>query len=190
MRIGYARKLNHEDNLDEQVTLLKKHGCTKICIDDAATSYKERPELIRALDMLREEDTLIVYRMDCLGINIKHLMETLQHCYENHIRVQFITEGIELGDIGEKNQGINYFFELLTHFKESRLQETGLLRGKGAASTGRPASLSDKQVEQLELLVKNGATAHELSMMFNLTPVSVYRYLKKLNLELVKKEKS
>ncbi len=69
MLIGYARVSTHEQILDLQLDALKKAGCSedKIYKEKISSAKEHRPELEKALDQLREGDTLVVWRLDRLG---------------------------------------------------------------------------------------------------------------------------
>ena len=75
-RIGYARVSTFDQNLDSQLDELKKAGCTKI-FQEKASSAKKRPEFEKCLDYLREDDTLVVWKLDRLGRTTKKLLELI-----------------------------------------------------------------------------------------------------------------
>ena len=60
MLIGYARVSKEEQNLDLQRDALKAAGCERIFDDKASGARTERPGLNRALEQLRDGDTLVV----------------------------------------------------------------------------------------------------------------------------------
>lgn len=63
MLIGYARVSTQDQNLDLQSEALTKAGCEKIFNDKISGSRAERPGLTKALEMLREGDTLVVWKL-------------------------------------------------------------------------------------------------------------------------------
>lgn len=63
MLIGYARVSTQDQNLDLQIDALTKGGCKKIFDDKVSGSRAERPGLAKALEMLREGDTLVVWKL-------------------------------------------------------------------------------------------------------------------------------
>jgi DNA invertase Pin-like site-specific DNA recombinase len=68
LRIGYARVSTHDQNLEMQLDALKKTGCKRIFTDKLSGSQVERPGLREALSQLREADTLVVWKLDRLGV--------------------------------------------------------------------------------------------------------------------------
>jgi DNA invertase Pin-like site-specific DNA recombinase len=58
-----------------QVEALSKVGCERIFQDQISGRLAERPGLKQTLDMLRESDTLIVWKLDRLGRSVKQLVD-------------------------------------------------------------------------------------------------------------------
>jgi DNA invertase Pin-like site-specific DNA recombinase len=75
MRIGYARVSTQDQNLRAQIDALKKAGCQKIYTDQLSGASRERPGLAQALELLRQGDTLVVWKLDRLGRSLPHLVE-------------------------------------------------------------------------------------------------------------------
>ena len=85
MLIGYARVSTHEQNLDLQKDALEKAECKRIFVEQMSGSSSNRPELKRAMDILREGDTLVVWRLDRLGRSLKHLIELITELQEKKV---------------------------------------------------------------------------------------------------------
>ena len=54
MKLGYARCSTLDQNLDWQIDALTKEGCDRIFQEKFTETRKDRPELLRMVDMLRE----------------------------------------------------------------------------------------------------------------------------------------
>jgi hypothetical protein len=67
MLIGYARVSTHDQNLELQREALTKARCEKIFEDKVSGTQADGPGLAKALEILREDDTLVVRKLDRLG---------------------------------------------------------------------------------------------------------------------------
>ena len=83
MLVGYARVSSSDQNLDLQTNSLKTDGCVKIFTDKISGSSKTRPGLEAALSYLREDDTLVVWKLDRLGRTLKGLIELTEQLKKN-----------------------------------------------------------------------------------------------------------
>ena len=82
MLIGYTRVSTQDQNPELQHEALLKIGCQKIFEDKASGSKKDRPGLTKALKMLREGDTLVVWKLDRLGRSVKQLVDLVGKLHE------------------------------------------------------------------------------------------------------------
>ena len=78
MLIGYARCSTADQNLDWQLDALKKNGCERIYQEKVTGTKKERPELNRMLEALRDGDTVIVCELTRLSRSTKDLFELVE----------------------------------------------------------------------------------------------------------------
>ena len=78
MVIGYARCSTADQNLDWQLDALKKEGCERIYQEKVTGTKKERPELNRMLEALRDGDTVIVCELTRLSRSTKDLFELVE----------------------------------------------------------------------------------------------------------------
>ena len=65
MLIGYARVSTQDQNVEVQVEALKAAGCERVFSEVASGAKRGRPVLEEALDFLRCDDTLVVFKL-CL----------------------------------------------------------------------------------------------------------------------------
>ena len=97
MLIGYARVSTQDQNLDLQSEALTKAGCQKIFNDKISGSRVERPGLTKALEMLREGDTLVVWKLDRLGRSVKNLVDLVGELHQQGIQFKSLTDAIDTG---------------------------------------------------------------------------------------------
>jgi len=79
MLLGYARvsKTGDQDTA-AQVGALKAAGCTRIYEERASGGRWDRPELHRLLDHLRDDDAVVVWKLDRLSRSLKDLLHILE----------------------------------------------------------------------------------------------------------------
>ena len=94
MRIGYARTstIDQQAGLDAQLAELQRLGCTKL-FHEQVSSVAERAQLDAALDYLRDNDTLVVTKLDRLARSVPHLLAIIE-------RVRAKQASIEIGNLG------------------------------------------------------------------------------------------
>ena len=82
MLIGYARVSKSDDSqiLDLQIDALKEFGVDEnnIYIDKISGIKDNRPGLDNCLKAIRKDDVLLVWKLDRLGRNLKHLISIVE----------------------------------------------------------------------------------------------------------------
>ena len=78
MLIGYARVSTDDQDLTLQRAALKAAGCRRLYEEKVSGAKRDRPELVRMLDALRDEDVVVVTRLDRLARSTKDLLEVAE----------------------------------------------------------------------------------------------------------------
>lgn len=73
MLIGYVRVSSTDQNLTLQHDALTAAGCLRIYTDTISGAKVSRPGVDKALEHLRDGDTLLVWKLDRLGRSVKNL---------------------------------------------------------------------------------------------------------------------
>src|SRR5262245_45874576 len=94
-QIGYARISTTDQILDVHKDALAKAGCERVYEDTASGAVMERPGLAKALDYLREGDTLVVCRLDRLGRTVKGLMSLADDLKKKGVHLASLNERID-----------------------------------------------------------------------------------------------
>lgn len=95
MLIGYARVSTQDQNLELQREALLKTGCQKIFEDKIEGSHIERPGLNKTMEILREGDTLVVWKLDRLGRSVKNLVDLVANLAKQGIHFKSLTDSID-----------------------------------------------------------------------------------------------
>src|SRR5215207_6050082 len=85
MKIGYARISTKDESLSLQVDELKQAGCIQIHEEVASGAKTARPILDELIRNLREEDTLVIWKLDRLGRNLAHLIHLTTKLIEKKV---------------------------------------------------------------------------------------------------------
>lgn len=180
MLIGYARVSTLEQNLDLQNDALKKGGCRKIFTDKASGSAQERDGLDRAVESLREGDTLVVWKLDRLGRSLAHLVTLLNDLKDRKIGFRSLQENIDTtSGVGKL---VFHIFASLAEFERDLIRERTLAgiasaRARGRLG-GRPRALDAKRIAQAKAMHKDKKIPiKEISATLGIGRTTLYRYL-------------
>lgn len=77
MKIGYARVSSNDQNLDRQISALKKAGVNKIFEEKVSGKSIERSELKKMLSYVHDDDVVTILSLDRLGRNSQDLTEVI-----------------------------------------------------------------------------------------------------------------
>ncbi|WP_275432181.1 recombinase family protein [Staphylococcus sp. ACRSN] len=89
-KIGYARVYTQDPNLDGQIDTLREYGCERIFSEKKSGHKTKRTEIDKCLDYLREDDILVIYKLDHLGRTTKQLIELSQWLDDKSIDLHII----------------------------------------------------------------------------------------------------
>ena len=180
MKIGYARVSTHEQNLDLQLNELKKAGCDRIFHDKISGVKSDRPELKKALELLAEGDTLVVWKLDRLARSLKHLIEIVNDLEDRQIGFTSLTESVDTTTNGGKL--IFHIFGALAEFERGLIVErtkAGLKAARARGKLGgRPRKLINGKKDLLFKLYDEGEMSiNEICETLSISRQSLYNYL-------------
>ena len=75
MIIGYARVSTNDQQTLRQLDQLKGYGCERIYEEKASGTKRDREELNRMMDALREGDVVVITELSRLSRSVKDLFE-------------------------------------------------------------------------------------------------------------------
>ncbi|MDX2709462.1 recombinase family protein [Streptomyces sp. PA03-6a] len=181
--MGYARVSTKGQLLDRQIHALNTAGCIRIFSDKKSGKNAEREELWKALDYLREGDTLVVPSLDRLGRSIQDLIAIVSGLRKRGIGFTSLHEALDTTTPGGRL--VFHVFAALAEFiRELIVQGTneGLdaARARGAR-LGRPPALTDEQVRHArDLLARPENTVTSIAKLLGVSRNTIYNYLPEL----------
>jgi DNA invertase Pin-like site-specific DNA recombinase len=179
MLIGYARVSTADQSLDLQTDALKQAGCGKLYEDTESGAKAERAGLSSALDMLREGDTLVVWKLDRLGRSLKHLIETVKTLEERGVGFRSLQENIDTTSPSGKL--VFHLFGALAEFERGIIRErtnAGLraARARGRKG-GRKPALDAKKREMAQTLRNDPKQSiSDICKTLSISRATFYRY--------------
>ena len=189
MLIGYDRVSTHDQNLDLQKDALEKAGCKKIYVEQMSGSSRIRPELEKTLEMLRNGDTLVVWRLDRLGRSLKHLIELISKLEQREIGFKSLMESMDTTTSGGKL--IFHIFGALAEFEHNLIKErtsAGLAAARARGRNGgRPLKLDEKKRElAIKLYNERERSIKEICQIMGVSKPTLYSYIHKHDKEIAK----
>jgi DNA invertase Pin-like site-specific DNA recombinase len=179
MLIGYARVSTQDQNLDLQIEALTKAGCEKIFEDKISGSRAERPGLDNLLGILREGDTIIVWKLDRLGRSVKNLVDLVGDLHKKGVQFKSLTDAIDTGTTSGR-----FFFHIMASLAQMERELTvertraGLevarqLGRKG----GRKRQMTDSKIESAKQLLANGVPPRDVAKNLGVSVPTLYRWI-------------
>lgn len=135
MTYGYARVSTGDQTTDLQQDALEKAGCNRIFTDVASGAKAHRPELDHMLDLLREGDTVVVWKLDRLGRSMQNLVELINDFDARGVQFRSLTESIDTSTPG--GTLIFNIFGSLAQFERDLIRERTRAGLEAARARGR-----------------------------------------------------
>ena len=175
-RVGYQRVSSVGQNTERQ---LDGVDLDKTFTDHASGKSTDRPELARALDYVREGDTLVVHSMDRLARNLEDLRRVVRELTAKGVAVEFVTERLTFtGDDSPMSTLLLSMLGAVAEFERSMIRERQL-EGIAIAKTkgvykGRKPALTDDQAAELTRRLKAGEPVAALAREYGVSRQTVY----------------
>jgi len=185
MKIGYARvsKADGSQTLDVQTDCLLNEGVAveNIYTDTLSGSVDERPGLLACLKALRTGDVLVVWKLDRLGRNLRHLIDTVDDLGKRGIGLKTLSgHSIDTST----NEGKLFFriFASLAEYERDLIRErtrAGLIAARARGRVGgRPYAITKNKLLVAAGAMKSGSTSiKELCEELGISKPTLYRYV-------------
>lgn len=181
MIFGYARVSTDKQNLERQIDALNKYGIDKLFTEKMTGTKKDRPELNRLLDQLREVDTVVIESLSRLGRSTKNLVILMEELNDKGVNLVSLKENIDTTTATGK-----FMFSLMSALSQmerdltvERVKE-GLEAAKARGRKGgRPSALNDDMKTALELYENSSLSVKGICEKTGVKRRTLYDYIKK-----------
>lgn len=181
MKVGYARLFKNDQDVSIQLEALKHAGCKQIFIEKADGIRKDHPGLERTLNYMREDDALVVWRLECLGRSLTDLLDTFSQLRKRGLGFQSLQESVDTTT--SDGPMIFHICAILAEFERNINKErtrAGLqvARARGRKG-GRPKKLDAEKTRLLyRLYDEQQRTIGEICGTLGISRPTLYAYLK------------
>jgi DNA invertase Pin-like site-specific DNA recombinase len=178
--VGYVRVSTVAQTLDQQNAALEAAGVTKTFADTMSGARDDRPGLAALLEYVREGDTVVVWKLDRLGRNTLHILETVKAMTERGVTLISTTDGIDSSTAAGRMM-IGVLGSLAEYERELIKERTALKRALSLANGttfGRRKKVADAgHIETAKRMKTDGHVAKDIAKYLGVSRATLYRYL-------------
>ncbi|NOG74064.1 MULTISPECIES: recombinase family protein [Roseicella] len=178
--VGYVRVSTADQDPALQLDTLAAVGCAKVFEDRASGARTDRPGLRAALDYVREGDVLVTWKLDRLGRNLPHLIETVAALERRGVGFRSLTEAIDTTTPGGRL--VFHLFAALGQFERDLIRErtrAGLAAAAARGRTGgrRPA-VTEEKLRRARALIAKGLSVRDAAVRLRVGKTALYEALR------------
>ena len=179
-RIGYVRVSTLDQNAERQLDGIK---LDKIFTDKASGKDTKRPQLVAALEYVRERDTLIVHSLDRLARNVEDLRRIVRELNDRGVSVEFVKNHLTFS--GGADPTARLMLTMLGAFaefereliRERQREGIAIAKAKGVYK-GRKRALTPEQAKEVIGQAYSGIPKADLARAYGISRQTLYRYLR------------
>jgi DNA invertase Pin-like site-specific DNA recombinase len=177
---GYARVSTEQQNLDRQLDALQKYGVDLIFNEKMTGTKRNRPELMKMLDRMTEDDTVVVESLSRLGRSTKDLIELTELFHSKGVNLVSLKEAIDTNTSTGKL--LFTLMSAIAQFERDTIADRtreGLKAARARGRTGgRPKVEADVVKKAVKLYRTGQYSIREIQELTGIKKSTLYRYLK------------
>ena len=185
IRVSSKGQLDNNSLEQQSKEILEKYEGSKIIQEQYTGTTTNRPKFEELINNLKENDTLVVTKLDRLARNTKEGIEIVEKLFEKGVSVHVLNVGLL------ENTTMGRFF-LTTLLAVAEMERNMIVErtqaGKEIAKTkegyreGRKPVYSEKQLKHASEMKLSGNSYKQVEELTGITKMTLYRYMKKTTL--------
>lgn len=176
--IGYARTSTRDQiaGLQAQQRDLEAAGCERIFHEQLSSVDKDRPELARALDYVRDGDVFVVTKLDRLARSMADLMKITEQMAQKAVTLRILALNLDTSTPTGKLM-LNLIGSIAQFEREIMLerQREGIAKAKDEGKYKGRVPTARRQAEDVMKLRAEGLTADQIAAQLEISRSSVFR---------------
>lgn len=178
MIIGYARVSTNDQTLDAQSDALALAGCQRVFTDKISGARRQRPDLEKLFEQLRDGDVVVVTKYDRLARSLKDLLEIVELIKERGAGFRSLAEDIDTTT--PAGRLVFHVFASIAQFERERISERtreGLqaARARGRVGGRPPALTAQQKAEVRRMRDEECRTIADIARLFGVSERTVRR---------------
>jgi len=182
MLLGYARVSTDDQDLTIQRRALREAGCRRLYEEKLSGAQRNRPELARLLDQVREGDVLVVTWLDRLARSTRDLLDVAERLRDADAGLRSLAEPWA-DTASPAGRMVLTVFAGIAEFERalilSRTSAGRIAAQRKGVRFGHPPALAPDQVALSRKLVEEGQPVREVAQPLQVHRATVYRELAK-----------
>ena len=195
---GYARVSTQDQSekygLEVQIAELERQSIdhSNIFTDSESGAVRDRPNLVKLLDMVQTGDTIVIPKLDRLARSMLHLLQIIEQLNEKGVKFKSINDsGIDTTTpSGKLFLGI---MASIAEFVRAIIKERtkkgiqAKIAKEGKSSWGKKG-VSPKKIETAKDLLLQGKTHAEVAEILSMPKSTIYKHLPSSKIEQLRDE--
>jgi DNA invertase Pin-like site-specific DNA recombinase len=175
--VGYARVSSVGQSLDVQLDKLEH--CDKIFQEKKSGVSAKRPRLNDCLEYVREDDTLVVTRLDRLARSTLHLCQIADELARKGVNLHVLDQNIDTSDATGRLlfNMLSAISQFETEIRAERQMDSIQKAKERGVRFGPKKRLTEEQTTELRKRRDQDELIKIFMQDYKLSKVSVYRYL-------------
>lgn len=179
--VGYARvsTVEQDAGFEEQQRQLEAAGCARVFREKVSAVSPQRAQFDRALDYVREGDTLCVTRLDRLARSMTDLMAIVTTLERKRVGLRVLSGGAAMDTSSAAGRLMLQVFGAVAEFERSLMLERQKAGIAAAKAAGKYRGGKERYPEKIKRLADQGLTKAEIARRVGCSTVTVWRVLGK-----------